>query len=425
MKHINRLTKIVILIILINILLAFSFVSNASSEITTYSPHVLLLEASTGKIIYEKGANDRVYPASTTKIMTAILALENCQLTDVVTASYDAIYSVPVGYAHAYIKVDEELTINQLLHVLLIPSANDAANILAEHIAGSITSFASMMNTRAVELGCTDTNFVNPSGIHDTNHYSSAHDLAIIGRYAMQNETFRKIVSTTEYTLPNTNKYEGVDRYFKTTNSLIAVDTKDRVDNYYYSYATGIKTGYTVAAGNCVVSSAKKDSVEYIVVILGAETTDNGLSARYLDCKKLFEYAFENYSLFEIYKKDDILKQIEVSTGTFMSANLNLVIENDITIIANKDTKTSNLIPEVNITSDLALPIVKNSVIGTITYNVDGNEYSSVLLAGNDIIESNLISYILVIGSVIIVLFLMMKLVKYNKKKKRKKRRQY
>ena len=220
--------------------------------------------------------------------MTAILTLEHCELTDTAVVSHDAIYSIPVGYSHAYLVEGEILTIEQLLHILLIPSANDAANVLAEHIAGSVSSFATMMNTKALELGCQNTNFVNANGIDTQNHYSTAYDLALIGRYAMQNETFRKIVSTTQYTLPATNKYPEANRFFKNTNELIIPDNRDSVDNYYYPYATGLKTGYTNAAKECVVASAKKDDIEYIVVILGAERTENGLSGRFIDCKNLF-----------------------------------------------------------------------------------------------------------------------------------------
>ena len=202
-----------------------------------------------------------------------------------------------LGYTNANIQVGEELTINQLLHVLLIPSANEAGTIIAQHIAGSVESFASMMNTKAKEIGCLNTNFVNANGVHNSNHYSTAYDLALIGRYAMQNETFRKIVSTTIYTLPATNKYDKNDRVFGTTNTLLKKDTSDRVDNYYYEYTTGAKTGYTNPAKSCIVATAMKDGIEYIVVILGAETTENGLSARNLDCISLFKYAFENYTV--------------------------------------------------------------------------------------------------------------------------------
>ena len=164
MKTLKNLFNIFILfiIILFNIMTT-SF--GATEEVSTYSPTCLLMEASTGKVIYDKNGYEKAYPASTTKIMTAILTLEHCNLTDVATASYEAVYSVPVGYSNANIQVGEELTINQLLNVLLINSANEAANVLAEHIAGSVDSFATMMNAKAEEIGCLNTHFVNPNGV--------------------------------------------------------------------------------------------------------------------------------------------------------------------------------------------------------------------------------------------------------------------
>lgn len=416
-------TKIIFTIfILFFIIFTFSKASFAeNSDITTYSPKVLVMEASTGKVIYEKDGYSKSYPASTTKIMTAILTLEHCKLTDTATVSHEAIFTVPVGYSHAYLQEGEELTIEQLLHVLLIPSANDAANVLAEHIAGSISSFTTMMNTKALELGCTGTNFVNANGIHNTNHYSTAYDLALMGKYAMQNETFRKIVSTTKYTLPATNKYPEPTRFFKQTNLLIVPDDRDRVDNYYYPYTTGIKTGYTDAAGNCIVASAKKDDVEYIVVILGAQNTENGLSARYIDCKKLFDYAFENYKTYTINEKNSVLKQVKISNASLATKNLDLIVQDEIKLVLKNDTNVSNITPTIEISSDLVAPISANSVIGTITYNVDGNTYTSNLLAGKDVKESNGFTSFLTVVSILIVIFLLYKLLKNNNKKKKKK----
>ena len=152
------------------------------NDITTNSSSCLLMDAKTGKIIYAKNAYEKLYPASTTKLMTAILTLENCKLTDTAIVSHNAIYSIPVGYSHASLKEDEELTIEQLLNVLLIPSANDAAIVLAEHISGSVEEFSKLMNEKAKSLGCLNTNFVNPNGIQNKNHYSTAYDLALIGK---------------------------------------------------------------------------------------------------------------------------------------------------------------------------------------------------------------------------------------------------
>lgn len=390
----------------------------------TYSPTILLMETKTGKAIYEKNAYTKMYPASTTKIMTAILALENCpDLSEKATASYEAVFTVPWDYTNANIQVGEELTINHLINVLMIASANEAANILAEHIAGSVSSFASMMNTKAEEIGCKNTHFVNANGMHNENHYTTAYDLALIGRYAMQNKKFREIVSTTVYTLPATNKYDKNDRVFKNTNELIQKDDSDRVDNYYYEYANGIKTGYTSVARSCLVASAKKDDIEYICVILGSDTTENGLAARYLDCKNLFDYAFNNYSVKTLHEANSVLKTIKVPKASFISNNLEVVIEDEISVVVNNATDISSLTPTVEINSGLQAPIAKNSIIGKVTYTVDGNEYSSNLIAARDVADGDLFNKILTIAAIIFVIYLLYKLLNSGNKKTKKRKK--
>ena len=420
----NKKLLVLLLFCVFIYLFIFSSVSFADNEdLTPYSTHCILIEASTGKVLYEKDAYSMTYPASTTKIMTAILALENCSLTDVATVSHNAIYSVPIGYSHAYLVEGEELTINQLLHILLIPSANDAAIVLAEHIAGSVQSFATMMNTKALEIGCRNTNFVNPNGIHNQNHYSTAYDLALIGRYAMKNEVFRKIVTKSTYTLPATNKYATSDRFFKQTNSLVVPNSSDNVGNYYYKYATGIKTGYTEAAGDCVVASAQKDGIQYIVVILGGQRTENGLDGRFIDCKNLFNYAFENYTTYKVNDANSFLKELKVSKANLFAPNLSIDVQDEITLVLEKDTNISSITPTINISSDLKTPIKKNSIVGTISYTVDGNTYTSNLIAGNDVEEFNLFTSILTIISVILIFVLISTLLKIGKKKNKKKKK--
>lgn len=177
---------------------------------------------------------------------------------------------------------------------MLIPSANDAANVLAEHVAGSISAFADLMNEKAAEIGCKNSHFMNPSGVHDENHYTTAYDLSLIARYAMNIDTFRKIVTTTSYTLPSTEAYPKEDRTFTLSNSLLNPNFK----NYYYEYATGIKTGYTNPSKDCLVASAKKDDVEFVIVVLGAGYIDGVLREKYIDCKTLFDFAFDNYTAY-------------------------------------------------------------------------------------------------------------------------------
>lgn len=402
---------IVITFLMFQILLTITSLAS-SADLEIGSPAGILIDASTGKILYEKNANEIRYPASTTKIMTAILAVENCKLTDVATASHNAIYSVPVSYSHASIVEGEELTVEQLLNVLLIPSANDAANILAEHIAGSIENFAQMMNEKAVEIGCKNTHFVNANGVHANNHYTTAYDLALMGQYAMKNSTIRSIVSKTQCSLPKTNKYDKEDRVFNTSNDLLRVNNSSGPDNYYYEYANGIKTGYTTEAGSCIIASAKKDGLEVIAVILGAETTAEGYSIRYPDCKTLFNYAFDNYKLEDIVTSEDVVEEITVPDATQSTSNLKVSPESTITAIIDKNQSTEKLEPKIEIDENLSAPISAGEVIGKITYTIDDRDYSTNLIADSSVIKSGLwdiLFRICVVILILVVLFMLLK----------------
>lgn len=374
-----------------------------------------MIEANTGKILYEKNSNDVRFPASTTKIMTAILTVENCNLDDVATVSHNAVYSIPYDYTHASLKEGEELTIEQLLYALMIPSANDAAIVLAEHISGSVEEFAKLMNKRAEELGCKNTHFVNPNGIHSKDHTSTSYDLALMGKFAMQNSIIRKIVSTTQFTLPATNKYSKADRTFNNSNDLLSTYSR-----YYYEGTTGVKTGYTGEAGNCIIASAKKNDFEVILVVLGGESTNTGLSQRYLDCKTLFDYAFNNYSLKTLNEKNAVLKQITVRGATEETQNLNVLIKDKIEIFSENSADLSSLEPEITLDENLMAPISANSAIGKITYNYDGQTYSSDLIAETQVLSSDFLPLLFRILLIFVVLYLLFLLLKKPKNKSKK-----
>lgn len=386
-----------------------------SDNLKTYCPSCILIEANTGKILYEKNSNDVRFPASTTKIMTAILTVENCNLDDVATVSHNAVYSIPYDYTHASLKEGEELTIEQLLYALMIPSANDAAIVLAEHISGSVEEFAKLMNKRAEELGCKNTHFVNPNGIHSKDHTSTSYDLALMGKFAMQNSIIRKIVSTTQFTLPATNKYSKTDRIFNNSNDLL-----NTYSRYYYEGTTGVKTGYTGEAGNCIIASAKKNNLEVILVVLGGESTNTGLSQRYLDCKTLFDYAFNNYSLKTLNEKNAVLKQITVRGATEETQNLNVLIKDKIEIFAENNIDLSSLDPEITLDENLIAPISANSAIGKITYNYDGQTYSSDLIAETQVLSSDFLPLLFRILLIFVVLYLLFLLLKKPKNKSKK-----
>lgn len=391
-----------------------------NSKIT--SPVALLMESETGTILYEKKCYDKMYPASTTKMMTAILTIENRNLDDIATVSRNAVMSVPYDYTNANLQIGEELTIKDLLYAFLIPSANDCGYVLAEHIAGSTEKFADMMNSKAIELGCKNTHFTNPSGIHDENHYSTAYDLALIGRYAMKNKIFREIVSTPTYNLPATNKYDSTDRRFANTNFLI----RESQPKYYYEYATGIKTGFTDDARDCVVASAKKDGIEYIAVILYAGyTQDTWLKEKFIDCVTLFNFAFDNYTTKSLGVQDQIFDKINISGATKDTKILDIVLENDINSFISVSELSTSLEPNVILKDDLKAPISKGDIIGSISYDVNGIIYSSNLVAGNDVKKSNFWSIVFKSLLIIFILFFVVKLIRFENYKKYKRKKNY
>lgn len=398
----RRIKKIICFLIIIFNILSINKFCNAA-EINISAPVCVLMEYSTGKILFEKNLNKMMYPASTTKLMTAILVLEKCQLTDVATVSNSAVDSVPAGYSTAYLQKGEKLTIEQLLHVLLIPSANDAANVLAEHVGGSIANFANMMNSKAREIGCENTNFKNPSGIHDENHYSTAYDLSLIAKHAMQFQAIKDIVQKTVYNLPKTDKYNSDNRIFYNTNLLLSHHSPD---DYYYPYATGLKTGYTNPAKDCIIATAKKDDLELIAVILGAEDTNGSLVPKFLDCKKLFEYGFSNYSYKNIKKANSVVTKVSVLGATEDTKNLNILVKNDINVFLENNFDINNLEPKLELDTPLVAPIKGGSAIGKITYDIDGIIYTSELIAETDV---NIVNFVLIIfrlGLILLVIFI-------------------
>ena len=292
------------------ITLLFSFfilfsISYADIDFDINCSSAILINAKNGDILYEYNAHDKSYPASTTKVLTALLALENeDDYSKEIIPSHYAIYSVPVGSSIAYFSEGENLTFEQVMYGLLLPSGNDAANVIAEEISGSISSFVNLMNTRAKELGAKNTNFVNPSGSHDNKHYTTAYDLSLFAKEALKHDLFRKIISTPSYTMPSTNR-SATERTFTNTNKLLAPNHQ-----YYYEYATGMKTGYTSNARNCLIASASRNGVELISVVLGGTTTSNNKSAIYTDSRNLLDYGFSCYEKTIIARSGSVIDNI-------------------------------------------------------------------------------------------------------------------
>lgn len=414
MKSILKLKKLIVLFfIMLSILLNSSSVFAASNEPSLISEAAILMDNKSGKILYHKNESEKMYPASTTKILTAILSLENCNLDEMVTVSYDAVVSIPEGYSSADLQIGEQLTVEQLLQLLLVHSANDAANVLAEYVGGSVESFVSMMNTKVHELGLSHTHFTNAYGLHDDNHYTTAQDLAIIMNYCIKNEDFRRIAGSASCTLPATNKY-GTRKY-TSTNELIIPNNSN-----YYPYLTAGKTGYTSQAGDCLVSCSYKDDLELICVVLGGKTI-NGVSTRFSETKTLYQYGYRNYSIKTLLHADDIVTQTEIQNGTKETRNLNLLASNSIEALLENSVSIDSLSFELNLKETIKAPIEQGDNLGTISYTIDGIQYETDLMASHAVEESKLLSSILQIGIGFLIILIVYTIFFNKKKKKRRK----
>ena len=284
------------------------------------SEAAVVMDAKTGAILYEKNMNAAEYPASITKIMTALVALENSSLDEIVTFSDNAVFSIERDSSHIARTTGEQLTMEQCLYALLLESANECANAIAEHVAGSVDAFAGMMNQKAQELGCTNTHFVNPHGLHDENHYTTARDMAVIVQAALQNDTFRTIAGTAQYTLPATNKNDEELMMFHHH----AMMSKHRTAQYYDETVFAGKNGYTTDALNTLVTCANRNDMEVICVTM---RTESGYS--YPDTASLLDYVTGNFtktalpSTFESLPEDiqaSVLSSLGASSVTESSA---------------------------------------------------------------------------------------------------------
>lgn len=252
-------------------------------EPTVSAQGAVLMDAATGQVLFGKNQDQQFYPASITKVMTALLVLEHCNLSDVVTFSKTATTNLESGATSLGIAEGDQLTVEQCLYGLLLKSANEIGNGLAEHVSGSVSVFADLMNQRAVQLGCKNTHFANPHGLNNSTHKTTAYDMALIMRAAVQNDTFRKIDTTTSYNFPAT-KNSGARTITMGHKMMYPTDTR------YYEGIIGGKTGYTSLAGNTLVTAVERNGVRLIAVVLKSTGT------HYTDTKAMLDYGFANYT---------------------------------------------------------------------------------------------------------------------------------
>lgn len=324
----------------------------------------ILIDANTGTILYEKNAHEKAYPASTTKLMTSLLALENCSLTETVTFSHEAVHSISPGDAYIATKEGEQYTMEQCLYALLLPSANEVAYGVAEHVSGSIDAFVGLMNQRARELGAINTHFNNSSGLFDENHYTTAYDLAMISRACMENTTMLSIMQTRSYQIPPTNKTNET-RYLNQRHELL------RPGNYYYEYCVGGKTGFTDESQYTLVSFATKGDMNLVCVTFQCEQEEY----RYQDTIALFNWGFENFEKVSVSSEAAgvLLKNTDYyKTRVFNSPQTSFTLETSyITLPDNTDTsKVTTTISRENAGDAFAI----------VTFNYDDRTVGSARL---------------------------------------------
>ncbi len=254
---------------------------------TVAAEGAVLLNAATGEVLYGKNQDQQFYPASITKVMTALLVLEHCNLNDVVTFSESATTNLESGAVALGVSAGDQLTVEQCLYGLLLKSANEIGNGLAEHVSGSVSAFADLMNAKAKELGCKNTHFANPHGLNNENHKTTPYDMALILRAAVANDTFRKIDTTTSYEFP---AIKNAAAHTITMGHKMMYPT----DSRYYEGIIGGKTGYTSKAGNTLVTAVERDGVRLIAVVMKASGT------HYTDTKAMLDYGFALHSAGQI-----------------------------------------------------------------------------------------------------------------------------
>ncbi len=354
------LLSVFTVIIAVNSLTDISFAENTTKQFSVNAGGACVMEVNSNRELYSYQSNKKLPMASTTKIMTALVALENCDLDSEFIVNSKA---VGVEGSSIYLKKGETVTMRGLLYGLMLMSGNDAAEAIAYNVAGSIDAFVDLMNERANKIGALNTHFVNPHGLHDENHYTTAFDLCKIACEALKNDEFKKIVSTKNYTMQgiNNNNVEGVTRYFHNKNKMLT----------QYEGANGVKTGYTKVAGRCLVTSADRNGMQLVSVVLNCPDMWN-VSADIMD------YAFNNYTYTDILKAYNYFTDIPVTGGKKQYVKV-LSIDHVYYPLSSEEQNLTKC--EIDIVQVLQAPVEKNVKVGEVKVFFNGD-----LIAKRDIL---------------------------------------
>ncbi|MCM1180259.1 MAG: D-alanyl-D-alanine carboxypeptidase [Clostridium sp.] len=333
----------------------------------------IIMDAATGQILYEKNAHERKYPASITKIMTTMLAIEaGVDFNETITMTENAIWGVDRDSTLIGLDVGEKVTIGDLMYATMVKSANECAYAIAEYVGGDIDNFSKMMNDKAAELGCEDTHFVTPNGLHDDDHYTTAYDMALITKKAIEYEQFRELAGTLSYTVPETNLADET-RPLWNGNKMI-----NPAESAYYEYCEGGKTGYTSKANNTLATFAKKDGLELICIILDCD----GNTRAYTDTRALYNYCYNNYTYFyplsdfsfnsEKTNTEDINSVLDNYYTSLSHDMVDLVVDKDYSILINKYLDTTQIVKTINLYDE-----AKDNVLGEIVFSFNDEQIGS------------------------------------------------
>ena len=354
---------------------------------------IVLADMDSGNILYEKNMNQRRAPASLTKIMTGLLAVEAVErgeisLEDVVTAPADCWSGLDYDSSNAEISPGEKMTFGDYLYCALVKSANEACNVIAVAVCGNIQTFINRMNSRASELGATDTYFSDTNGLSSANHYTTAHDLFLISREAMRHELFVTVVDTLAYTIPPTNIHKET-RILKNSNALICQDGIYG-DDYIYRGASGVKTGYTSAAGYCLVSTAERNEVRLMAVLLGCNgflNTGEEDYGNFSGTITLYNWAFRNFTYRTVLSYGEAVKQFPVQYAK-NNESVTLRSTEEVRLLIPKEIEDEEIACDVHVSyADLVAPIRAGTMLGTADIVIAGNTYATVPLATATAIE--------------------------------------
>lgn len=433
----------------ISLLLVFGVFLAIPTSVSAFQPTdfevtaeaAILVSQDTGSVIFSKNIDQKMYPASLTKIMTCVIVLEETSDLDkeIITVSEEAVKSLEgTDSSTTGLKPGEELTARQMLYNLLMASANDGANAVAEHYGGGIVdNFVKKMNDKAAELHMTGTHYVNPHGLHDENHYTTVEDMYQLVSYALKQPAFLEIVSTVRYSMPPTNKSEK--KTLATTNWL-----QDPSTAYYYAPVKGIKTGYTDAAGRCLITTASKDAYNYVCILMKCPVKDAGgnkVRWEFNETRKLYTWAFDKFGYKPVIGADEPVGEVKVDLAWDID-HLTLLPEKKFSAIIPKEADTSTISYKVALDAETVdAPIEKGAVLGTVTVFYAGEELGVVNLVASESVERNSIlaairkakelgstlwfKLVLAAIALIIILFIILAMVGKRRRKKMKRVRSY